>query len=710
MRTHVIRFTALLCAMTFMAISCSEPYQPDLQAEWSIQLESMDSTKTPVTIHSSEAGAPTRVVRHGKNVEVVYENAGGMPVDLTFTYTPSENALEITPSLTNREENYVILSLTGPMTDSLAVNAKAMDLIVPNGPGVRYDLSRPKAEYGWKKDAKEHSLTASWNYPSQGCTMQWTQLSDGADNLYIASHDPEFRWKEFVFKYFPRINKLSFGLRNHFTCFPGESYVCPTTLMARKEGSWKEGAKTYRDWFRSVRKLPAKPEWISRTSGWLLTILKQQNDQIFWTYPEMGTSLLDLAEERGIDIVAFFGWTVGGHDRFYPEYVADPLMGGTEGLREAISRIHQRGKKAVMYFNGQLIDQNGTQFWPDTGRFITAVKPDGTYYFEKWLKYDNIPPRIHGVACLHSTVWRDKLLNLAKMTHELGADGLLYDQLSNGKSPHLCYSPDHGHAVPAIGREKSAVELLDYLHEEMRKIDPDFLIMTEGIVDCHMNTGADMFHGNSSVIRNCGDKPDMIREAYAAEKRPFFTVFPDLFHYTFPEADFTMRCPTPASTRHSLNFSTVFGYKHEIETRYEPDKRYLLEKRIPPKSEYDIIRGSHPNYSTLANQDPDEVIAYSRAVLDFRRKYAGILYDGDFSSDDGFSLAAASPEVIARSFINGDKMGVVVWNLSQEGASDFTVTPDAGWKLTETVAPQGEAADGPLGSQCIRMLIFERNR
>ena len=90
-----------------------------------------------------------------------------------------------------------------------------------------------------------------------------------------------------------------------------------------------------------------------------------------------------------------------------------------------------------------------------------------------------------------------------------------------------------------------------------------------------------------------------------------------------------MRCPTPASTRHSLNFSTVFGYKHEIETRYEPDKRYLLEKRIPPKSEYDIIRGSHPNYSTLADQDPDNVIAYSRAVLDFRRKYAGILYDGD---------------------------------------------------------------------------------
>ncbi|MBR6933811.1 MAG: hypothetical protein IKH49_10995 [Bacteroidales bacterium] len=707
----MIDFKKIIGLLTLVAaLGCTTPYEPDLKAVWSIDMESMDSTRQQIHIDFSKDQGPTRVVRHGKSVDVVYENAGGRKIDLTFTYTPSKDALEITPSLVNREEGFVVLSLTGPMVDSLETDAKTMDLLIPKGQGVRYNLSRPRGGQGWKKDEENHCLITSFNYPSESGTMQWAELTGEGGNLYLASHDPEFRWKEFVFKYFPRINKLTFGLVNHFTCFPGESYVCPTTLIARKEGAWKEGAKTYRDWFRSVRKLPVKPEWISRSSGWLLTILKQQNDQIFWTYPEMGTTLLDLAEERGIDIVAFFGWTVGGHDRFYPEYIPDPLMGGEEGLREAIKRIHQRGKKAVMYFNGQLIDQDGTRFWPDTGRFITAVKPDGSYYFEKWIKYDNIPPRIHGTACLHSEVWRDKLLSLAKMAHGLGADGLLYDQLSNGKSPHLCYSPDHGHPVPAIVREKSAVELLDYLHEQMREIDPDFLIMTEGIVDCHMNSGADIFHGNSSVIRSCGDNPDLIRQAYAEEKRPFYTVFPDLFQYTFPEADGTVRCPTPASTRHSLNFGTVFGFKHEIETRYEPDKRYLIEKRIPPKSEYDIIRGSHPNYSTLADQDPDEVIAYSRAVLDFRKRYAEILYDGNFVSDDGFSLTADVPEVIARAFVNGKKMGVVVWNFSEGDASGFTVVPDNGWTLVETVAPEGTPVDGPLPAQSLRLLVFEQGR
>jgi hypothetical protein len=217
-----------------------------------------------------------------------------------------------------------------------------------------------------------------------------------------------------------------------------------------------------------------------------------------------------------------------------------------------------------------------------------------------------------------------------------------------------------------------------------------------------------MFHGNSRTIRACGDKPDLIRKSYSTKDRPFFSVFPDMFRYTFPEADFTMRCPTPASTRHSLNFSTTFGYKHEIETRYEPDKRYLIEKRIPPKSEYDIIRGSHPNYSTLADQEPDAVIAYSRAVLDFRKQYAEILYDGNFVSDDGFSLTAEVPEVMARAFVNGKKMGVVVWNVSDGTASDFTVTPDEGWKLVETVAPEGTPVEGPLPAQSLRMLVFEK--
>ena len=71
--------------------------------------------------------------------------------------------------------------------------------------------------------------------------------------------------------------------------------------------------------------------------------------------------------------------------------------------------------------------------------------------------------------------------------------------------------------------------------------------------------------------------------------------------------------------------------------------------------------------------------------------------------DNGFI-----PAYRAYFFINGNKMGVVVWNVSDGTPSSFTVTPDAGWKLAETAAPEGETVEGPLRAQSIRLLIFER--
>ena len=145
---------------------------------------------------------------------------------------------------------------------------------------------------------------------------------------------------------------------------------------------------------------------------------------------------------------------------------------------------------------------------------------------------------------------------------------------------------------------------------------------------------------------------------------------------------------------------------HRPEEYNYPDKLYLTDDRIPAWEEYDIIKGRKPLYSTMKDQDPKEVAAYSHAVLAFRKKHADILYDGNFRSDDGFTLASGSPNVIARSFIKDGKMGVVVWNISDDQPVEFTVTPDKGWKLVETDAPEGTPAEGALPAQTLRLLIF----
>jgi hypothetical protein len=79
-----------------------------------------------------------------------------------------------------------------------------------------------------------------------------------------------------------------------------------------------------------------------------------------------------------------------------------------------------------------------------------------------------------------------------------------------------------------------------------------------------------------------------------------------------------------------------------------------------------------------------------------------------FVNDAGFTLETDAPHVIARAFVSGRKMGVVVWNASDKNPASFTVTPDNKWKLSEIAAPEGEPLEGELPAQSIRLLIYKR--
>ena len=144
------------------------------------------------------------------------------------------------------------------------------------------------------------------------------------------------------------------------------------------EGEWYECGDTYREWFLAHRTITERPEWVKNCTGWLLAILKQQNDEVIIPYEEIGGLLADAAEERGIDILGLFGRGIGGHDRFYPDYRPDPKMGGEKAIKRGIAEAKAKGKRVVLYTNGQLLDMDGTpQYWPDTGRVISVRQRDG---------------------------------------------------------------------------------------------------------------------------------------------------------------------------------------------------------------------------------------------------------------------------------------------------------------------------------------------
>ena len=704
MRNKLI-LIALLAAVGCQQLPLAEYIDP--QAEWTLILESTTGKRERLTLHNSDG--TVQPVKKGN--AYFYEGVGGKKIDLSIAYAASpslKGALEITPKLVNNEEGWVILAFEGPVLKGIPASGEDA-FILPVGTGWRLPLKAisaapakgEKPQKPWSWDKKEQVYTMMRPYPSRNFTMQWGVLQGKDGGVYFASHDPAFRWKDVFATYKPSTGEAALHFKNHVTCFAGETAELPSTLVYPYKGTWHTAADVYRAWFLPNRKILEKPEWAQHNTGWLLAILKQQNDEVIVPYNEIGTFLTEAAEERGIDVLGLFGRGIGGHDRFYPDYSSDPKLGGHEAFKKGIAQAHEKGKRVVVYTNGQLLDQEGTQFWPDTGKFITVVNEKGELEYQKWHKYADAPARIHGMACQRSQVWRDIMLRLAKDANALGADGLLYDQLAT-RGPMYCYCPDHGHTVPAIVYENDRNDNMAYVQAEMAKINPDFIVMTEGLVDAEMNA-IGMFHG-------CGEAAGIHPEAAFLERftdEGSIQYYPEIFRYTFPELVTTVRHPNPAQTRYSLNYGLAFGFRNEMEVRYAADRRYVEDGVIPVKEDYGNVL-SAPNLQYLVNAgDPAAARTYYKQVLSFQKEHADLLMDGRFLAGKGVELKASSPCVLAHAYQAGDRLGVLVWNASAEAVSYTVSVP--GYKQAGVCAPDCDVAPGDnLAPRSIHLVLFEK--
>lgn len=609
-------------------------------------------------------------------------------------------------SVRNDNPDYVIKCLEGPFVDGLDFRLEDYHLLMPFGMGEIYrkcpsekDDKHPiDRDVVWKEKNGRYVLSAG--YPSRNMSMQWCSFSSEDRGLYIASHDSGRKGKFFNVYYSPSDSTFSVSLRHLFTCFSGQSYDVPETRLHIYSGSWHNAADYYKSWFDKNISYVYEPQWLKDCSGWLLAITKQQNEEILWNYDEFVGQLSDAAEERGLDVIGLFAWAHGGHDRFYPDYYPDTVRGGEPALRKAVKDIHDRGLKTIMYVNGQLIDQNGTQFWPDTGRFITMMKKDGSLASETWHKYYDAPARTHGRACFSCDVWRKRMISLAMQVHDYGADGIIYDQLAT-RSPMFCYSPDHGHSVPAVVVEQDRLDFVTEIREAMNAVDPDFVVMTEGVADYELGS-INVFHGCSFDVY----PPDQKAMEERLSGKSGATWFPEMLEYTFPDLLMTVRNPAPVTSRNMSNFTLLCHLKNEIECRYMADVRYLKENRIPEVEDYSNVT-TKPDLALVRSQDPIAMRDYQKALADFQTAHKDLLRTGRFMDTCGFSFEASHPLSMAKVFVSGDRTGVVVWNVSEDMPLEYQVSV-LGKKLVGTYSPEpADNAASIIAPQSIVLCVFE---
>lgn len=670
-------------------------YAPE-KVFWNMEVE-VEGEKTPLAVESVKQNCRREGDRLVYGPLTCGDKTFDMKVVVNVRETPSGKAYS--GVVENNDKRMRVTMFNGPRLDTIALNPAKAHIYIPAGFGRRlnYFPTDQKKLEPWEKKSNEIMYLETSPYPSRYLSMPWIAIDTGSGTWYAAVHDAQERFKRIGVRWYNRAKKTDVRFRHSVSIRAGDKWELPETVFEKVDGDWHAAAKRYRAWFDSAHKAvrSAAPDWTRDLTGWLLVIMKQQNEELMWPYTDI-PKLCDVAERNGLNSIGLFGWTVGGHDHLYPDYDADPKMGGAEALKAGIAEAHRRGIRVCIYANGQLQQIGATKFWGDHGEKIAIRKRDGSPYVQTYHKYKDIPVYQFALGCLHAAPWHDRMLALARQARSFGADAILYDQLGV-TTPFECWGKGHGHPVPWTSHCEDRPGFVRRIADEMHATDKDFAVFTEGLHDGLLDT-IGMFHAcqPGSFMSDVN-----VLKASRATSRANAEPFPELFRYTFPELVTTTRNPTPMTLRSFVNYAAVFGLRHEIEIRYMPDRTYALDGKVPTKKDYGEVKNL-PSLQAMHAEPPAVASAYMKAVGDFQRTHAKYLLRGRFVDDEGITCRN---RVVAKRFVADDGTSAVcVWNVTDKPVS---VSFSALGRPKGVFVPAGEGTTGPLAPDSIRLYVFK---
>lgn len=529
----------------------------------------------------------------------------------------------------------------------------------------------------------------------------------------VANDDRSVRVTAFCGPFLPRLHVrpdatkvcLPQGLGRRVSGFPSETWKplgdgrrvqLETGLYPSNSGMtmpWAAVDTERGTWYVGAHETNAAPDWTRGIAGWLLAIMRQQNGQVLWRYDEIPL-LCDVAARHGLDCLGLFGWTQGGHDHLYPDYDPSDEMGGAAALKAGIAEARRRGLRVALYANGQLQEVGATKFWDRHGKDIALVGRDGARLVQHYPKFKDIPWYDMSLACLWAGPWLDRMTSLARQAADFGADAMLFDQWG-AFAPFVCYGRGHGHPVPSYSHGAERPGFVRAVAAGVRSGHPDFAVFTEGLHDSLLESVA-FFHAYEygAFLRD-------VRDVASRRVNPAAEAFPELWRFTFPELVTTLRSPMPAVARAMASYAATFGFRHDMELRYGPDRAFAQEGRMPSADDYKKVTAP-PDLAAMAEASSERAREWLKAVCDFQREHAKYLLRGRFADDEGFTCA--NPALVAKRFVADDGTSAVcVWNVSDAPAE---AKLEGLGEPTAVAAPGAGSVDGPLAPNAIRLYVF----
>lgn len=591
---------------------------------WKLVATLGEWTEHPVFDHDQEG----RIEASDTAIRVVFDEIRGLestyPVRLELEFRAARQGIETRWTIENRS-NDTMREIAFPLLSGLKADAAT----IPFWCGARWtephETLTPHWLIGWADSPITYPGTAS---------MSWMHTESGPAGLYIGSHDPELPATALLVRRRPLHGDFQMGFSRYPLAGPGGRAASGTFLLAAHAGDWRRGAIMYRAYAESwMDKLPPRQPWLAEAPAICALFMKHQNGRRYFDYAKLGEIAAEHAG-RGIGIPLFpFSWYEAGHDSGFPEYEPDPAMGGAAMLKKALDAVRRAGQRTILYTQGRLMDISGDFFRNGPGWHASYTAEDGNPHCDRysWPIQSTIDPGKHfAVGCPGSSAWRERLSAQAELVMDLGADGLLYDQIG-GDQPYLCFGSGHDHArADLAGAAKVAIlrKIRERLHER------GGAMMLELTCDAFVQF-VDLCHSKGTNFTDPGFP---------------YPTFAEMYRYTFPQHPISSR---DAQREDEVRYAWLLGLVPEywrmtepfehIDRRYDcdPDQRAVLayrEKMLRARAEI-------------------ETVIRARKALHPVARGAG------FAANDG--IGVSSPGVRAARY-SGEREAVLLWNTATE--------------------------------------------
>lgn len=397
-----------------------------------------------------------------------------------------DDAAYATVEIDNRSE-HVVEEVWGPIIGGFqGVGDPARTVLLPD------DTRDP-----WRTFRDE---APNWGYPwpcrviwyPRAMGMQYLELHNGDEGLYVASHDSSGQVTGFHLEKQPYTDPcngwippgvasgIHVAITKHPFVRPGARWMSAPAVIWPHRGDWHAGADRYRAWALTWMRLAQPSGWVRDFAGWQHTIMYTQSDALHHRFADV-PALAATAKSYGFPCVNLVGFHTGGIERGYPDFSPEPLLGGEEGLRAAIAAAHQQDVRVVLFSKNNRAHANLPRFKSDLIRLATKDR-DGEV-IQNAYGYDTLDTRIihqsrgrYAVMCPAVREWQDLIIAETLKMARLGADGTQYDQICS--APILCYDATHNHN-PGDALAVGNYSFLDRLQAALAAENLDFVLAGE---------------------------------------------------------------------------------------------------------------------------------------------------------------------------------------------------------------------------------------